>query len=157
MQNSPLNYWHVSNSLTTYCFLKEKYPPKPIKVYISFDLENIPDPYFTDRLSSLCNELWHEYYLGPCFLHVFLLTFVTIVDVGIQISCYIRASWPHRAASSDLPPSNLLLSKHLSMCCQISLARFCSDCEAAWAGRWGDTGQSVLRVYSPITGLKPCL
>lgn len=72
MQNSPLNYWPVSNSLTTYCFLTEKYPPKPIKVYISFDLDNISRPLFHWQIRSfvqwtLTRELLPWSWFSICF------------------------------------------------------------------------------------------
>lgn len=61
-QNSPLlNYWHVSNSLTTCCFLKEKYPPNPIKCTFALIWTTFPSPYFSDRWSHLFNDLWHEH------------------------------------------------------------------------------------------------
>ena len=91
MQNPPLNYWHVSNSLTPCCFLKEKYPPKPIKVYISFGSDNISRPLFQWQIKSFVQ--WTlTWVLIPLSLFSVcpFAHFATNVDDSIQIPWCIR-------------------------------------------------------------------
>lgn len=115
-------------------FWKKKYPPKP-KGYISFNVDNTSRPLFQWQIKSLVRWTLTRVLKPRSLFSICLFAHsATDVDDSIQISWSIREHLSHIGLLllTSLPPSNLFLSKHLSTCYQISLARFCSHC--AWTG-----------------------
>lgn len=68
----------------------------PSKCMFPLMWTTFPDPYFSDRLSHLSNELWHEYLYLISFFSTRLFTFfpISVADI-IKMSWCIREHLSH--------------------------------------------------------------